>query len=201
MSALLIVLVLTSTVFSQPTKETTHEDSLSMKRDIQEYSKPNPDAPIELSRFAFLIGKWRCDAKLKQENGTWESLRATWEGHYILNGYAIEDEYQMTTLSGELLVLGINIRTYDSKKKVWNMKWLNALSGTWTDLGLEELGGVTADETAITYCMKEPVAHHAFTRATYTKISEDHFTWRGERSNDGKAWEEFLVVECYRNKD
>lgn len=117
---------------------------------INSSSTQNPiPAPPELSRFAFLIGQWRCEAKLKREDGTWESLSAIWEGRYILDGYAIADEYRMTTLAGELLVLGINMRAYDSKKKTWNMKWLNALAGTWVDLGPEKLGGVAVDEKAI----------------------------------------------------
>jgi hypothetical protein len=45
--------------------------------------------------------------------------------------------------------------------------------------------------------MEEPVASRVFTRATYTNISENHFTWRGEKSDDGKAWEEFMVIEAY----
>lgn len=155
----------------------------------------------ELSRFAFLIGQWRCDAKLKREDGTWRELKATWEGRYILDGYAIEDEFRMTTPAGELLVLGINLRAYDAEKKAWNMKWLNALAGTWVDLGPEELGGVSADAKTISYSMKEPVARHAFTRATYINISPDHFIWRGERSNDAKAWEEFLIIEAHRRKN
>ena len=32
------------------------------------------------------------------------------------------------------------------------------------------------------------MAAHAYTRATYTNISKTRFTWRGERSDDGKAW-------------
>lgn len=196
----LAAFLLSSMAFSQPTKEPTREDSWLMKQDKQEYTKPNRNAPPELSRLGFLIGKWRCEATLKREDGTWESLRATWEGRYILDGYAIADDYRMETLAGELLVLGTNIRSYDSKKKVWNMKWLNALSGTWTDLGSEELGGIAVDEKSISYCMKEPVAHHAFTRATYINVSPNRFTWRGERSNDRKAWEEFLVIEAYRDK-
>jgi hypothetical protein len=69
-----------------------------------------------------------------------------------------------------------------------------------SDLGPEELGGVVADGKAISYRMKEPVARHAFTRATYTNISADHFTWRGDRSNDGKTWEQFMVIELYRRR-
>ncbi len=172
-----------------------------MQRDETQHGQPNPNAPSELSRFDFLIGRWRGEAKLKRDDGTWESLTATWQGHYILDGYAIADEFRMTTPAGELLVMGINLRAYDPKKNAWNMKWLNALAGTWVDLGSEELGGVIADNQAITYKMKEPVAQHAFTRATYTNISENNFTWRGERSNDGKAWEEFLIIELDRLKD
>jgi hypothetical protein len=40
---------------------------------------------------------------------------------------------------------------------------------------------------------------HAYTRATYTNISTTHFTWRGERSDDGMAWSDFMVVEAYRS--
>jgi hypothetical protein len=80
------------------------------------------------------------------------------------------------------------------------MKWLNALAGNWVDLGAEELGGVRADEKTISYCMKELVGRHALTRATYAKVSPDHFTWRGDRSNDGKTWEEFLTFEVHRRK-
>lgn len=188
-------------LFGSVSAQSAKENTRAMQRDEQQYGKPNPKAPPELSRFAFLIGKWRGEAKVKREDGSRESFKVSWEGRYILDGYAIADEYRMWAPSGELMVLGVNLRVYDPKKKAWNMKWLHALGGTWVDLGPEELGGVTADEKAISYSMKEPLAPHAFTRATYTNISANHFTWRGERSNDRKTWEEFLVIECYRSKD
>jgi hypothetical protein len=166
----------------------------------QEFGKLNPSAPAALSRFAFLIGRWRCEARVMSANGEWQTVPATWVGRFILDGYAIADEYRMTGSSGELMVLGMNLRTYDATKQTWNIKWLNALAGTWVDLGPEELGGVTFDGQSIIYAFKEPVAAHAYTRATYTNISEAHFTWRGEKSDDGKTWSEFMVVEVYRNK-
>jgi hypothetical protein len=204
--ALLAALALSGVVPAQRAREPAKEDSWPMKRDEQEYGKPSPNAPPELSRFAFLIGKWHGDAKLKRDEKTWENLKATWEGRYILDGYAVADEYRMTTAAGKLMVLGTNFRAYDSAKKAWNIKWLNALAGTWLDLGPEELGGVKADEKAITYLMKEDsggksAAAHVFTRATYTNFSGNHFTWRGERSNDRRKWEEFLVIELERSKD
>jgi hypothetical protein len=106
----------------------------------------------------------------------------------------------MTDASGELIVLGLNLRTYDEARRTWNMKWLHALTGTWVDLGPEELGGVTIDGRSVTYIMKEPMAAHGYTRATYTDVSEDRFTWRGEKSDDRTTWSEFMVIEAYRSK-
>ena len=166
----------------------------------QKFGKPNPNAPAALSRFAFLIGDWQCEAKLRLGNGDWQTFQATWVGHYILDGYAIADEYRMTSSSGELIVLGMNFRVYDAIRQTWNIKWLNGLTGTWTDLGSEELGGLTFDGQSIIYTFKELVAGHAYTRATYTNSSETHFTWRGEKSDDGKAWSEFMVIEAYREE-
>jgi hypothetical protein len=165
-----------------------------------EFGQPNPKAPAELSRFAFLIGNWHCDAKVKSSN-EYQAFQAIWTGRYILDGYAIADDYRMTTLSGDLIVLGTNFRLYDPAKKVWNIKWMNALTGTWTDLGSPELGGVHFDGPSVSYVMKEPMAAHAYTRATYTNISPTHFTWRGEQSNDRKTWTDFMTIECNRAKD
>ena len=167
----------------------------------QKFGKPNPNAPAALSRFAFLIGRWRCEAKVRSANGEWQTFQATWLGRFILDGHAIADEYRMTGPSGELMVLGMNFRTYDASKQTWNIKWLNALAGTWTDLAPSEFGAVRFDGPSIIYAFKEPMAGHAYTRATYTNISQKHFTWRGEKSDDGKAWSEFMVVECYQSKE
>ena len=60
---------------------------------------------------------------------------------------------------------------------------------------------VRFDGPSIIYAFKEPVAAHAYTRATYTNISEKHFTWRGEKSDDGNAWREFMVVEACRSEE
>jgi hypothetical protein len=172
----------------------------TMEQNQQRVDKPNPDAPAELSRFAFLIGQWRFDAKFRSADGEWQAFHGTWLGHYILDGYAIADEYRMIGSSGELIVLGMNFRIYDSAKQVWNIKWLNALEGTWTDLTSEQFGGVRFDGQSVTYVFKaERGAQWPFTRATYTNISESHFTWRGEKSEEATTWTEFMVVECSRS--
>ena len=158
----------------------------------------NPQAPVALSLFAFLIGKWRCEAKLKSIGGVWQTYPAQWLGRFILDGYAIADEYRMMRASGETLVLGMNVRTYDAGRRIWNIRWLDGLTGGWTNLISEELGGVRHDGRSVTYAFKEPVAAHAYTRATYTSHSATHFTWRGDQSDDGRIWRDFMIVEAYR---
>jgi hypothetical protein len=172
--------------------------SKTMGQFEQGFGELNTQAPDELAQFAFLIGRWRCEAKVQSADGKWQTFEAAWLGRFILDGYAIADEYGMTDSSGKLIVLGMNFRTYDAGKQTWNIKWLNALTGAWVDLGSQELGGVSFDGQSIKYAFREPVAAHAYTRATYTNISETHFTWLGEKSDDGKAWSEFMAVEAYR---
>jgi hypothetical protein len=170
-----------------------------VNQDDQDFGTLNAKVPAELSRFAFLIGKWDCKAKLMSASGAWQTYKAAWLGRYILDGYAIADEYRMFGPSGDLIVLGMNFRTYDVAKRAWNIRWLNGLAGDWTDLVSEQLGGVRVDGASITYAFKEPVAGHAYTRATYTAHSQTHFTWRGEKSDDAKSWSEFMIVEACRD--
>lgn len=155
-------------------------------------------ARAELERFAFLVGRHRCEARLKMPMGEWQRFRAVWEGRWILDGRVIADEYRTFGAQGEVLVLGLNVRAYDASKKSWNIRWVDGLSGRWTDLGSEELGGVQFEGTSASYRFKEPMMPHTFTRATYTNVSDRHFTWKGEGSEDGTQWTEFMVVECER---
>ncbi len=112
-----------------------------MHESHENFGTPNPNAPAALSQFAFLIGRWRCEATITLANGESQKYQAAWIGRYILDGYVIADEYGMAIPAGETIVLGMNFRAYDSARQHWNIKWLNALTGTWTDLGPEELGG------------------------------------------------------------
>jgi len=43
----------------------------------EHYGTLNLAAPPELSRFAFLIGHWRCEAKIKTAADEWQTLAAS----------------------------------------------------------------------------------------------------------------------------
>jgi hypothetical protein len=74
--ALLVPPLAIASVFAQSANRITQKDAQAMNHD-KEYGNPNPKAPPELSQFAFIIGKWRCDARLKGEDGTWQPYQAT----------------------------------------------------------------------------------------------------------------------------
>jgi len=198
--ALAALLLLTA-----PTRpESAATEDRSMHQVKQEFGKLNPNAPKELAKFAFLIGDWNFQARVKIADGQSQNFKGTWQGRYILDGYAISDEYRMTDLSGKLIVLGLNLRTYDAEKHAWNIKWLNALTGSLLTLAPSELGEVKSDGQSMIYAFKEmaPIdSAHIYTRATYTKVSETQFTWTGGKSSDGKTWSEFMVVECHRSNE
>jgi hypothetical protein len=163
-----------------------------------QYGRPNPKSPPELSQFAFIIGEWRCDVRVKEEDGEWQPYNATWVGRYILDGHVISDEYRMTNQKGELVVHGITFRFYSVEKKNWIMRWLSA-AGFWSELGSEELGGVRVTPETITFNYIDSFAPDVLSRVTFSNISENHFTWTGERfSNQGKTWAEFIVIEAHR---
>lgn len=159
------------------------KDAQVMNRD-QEYVAPNPKAPPELAQFAFVIGEWRCDARVKEEGGTWQSYPATWVGRYILDGHVIADEYRMTNQTGELIVHGMNFRSYSIERKTWVMRWLNGTGSFWLELGAENRGGVRVTPKTITFNFIDTFAPDALTRVTFSNITESHFTWSGERSLD-----------------
>jgi len=171
-----------------------------MNRD-EEYGKLNPKAPPELSQFAFIIGKWRCDARVKGEDGRWQPYQATWVGRYILDGYVIADEYRMTNPTGELIVHGMNFRCYSAERKTWVMRWLSATGAFWLELGPEKLGGVRVTPDTITFNIIDSFAPDALTRVTFSNIAESRFTWSSERSYDqGKTWTEFMIIEAHRTE-
>ncbi len=101
---------------------------------------PHPDAPPELAQFAFLIGTWRCAARLKGDDGEWRTTHADWEAFYILDGYVIADVFRPDDPESGL-PFGATYRSYDAVNKTWVMKFLDARTSTWMDLGPPELGG------------------------------------------------------------
>lgn len=158
-----------------------------MKTNTQAYNK-------QLTDFAFIIGQWECVVNIKKEDGEIEQNIAIWTGRYILDGNAIEDEYRETNKNGELIRLGINIRSYDNENG-WTMKWLDGLNSTWLDLGPKELGGVNISDSMITF--KHYAVINMIVKISFYDIKDNSFSWKADVSNDNeKTWDEqvFTII-------
>lgn len=90
-----------------------------------DYGKPHPQAPAEMSQYAFLIGDYRIEAR-KWQDGAWTKgfQAARWNGRYILDGMAIMDEW-FDHPPGENpdTGRGVNIRMYNPETERWHLMW------------------------------------------------------------------------------
>ncbi len=101
---------------------------------------PHPAAPSETSQFGFLIGERRCTALRLQPGGTYvEGAPADWNGRYILDGWAIEDEW-ISQLPDGTPFRGINIRSFNPETRKWDNRWLATGSLQWQYFEAEQVG-------------------------------------------------------------
>ena len=146
---------------------------------------PNPAAPAETEQYSFLVGNWSCKTRfIKPDGKTYNEGEATWIGHYILGGWAIQD-YWMSTLPDGKTFYGTNIRSFNPKTKKWDNRWLPMGSLQWSYFEsekVEETMVMTGGEG------KDPRGEF-IDRNTFYEIKADSWAWRKDRSYDGgKTW-------------
>lgn len=152
-----------------------------------------------LELFAFLIGNWRCEVTLPNDQGGVDHQNATWKARYALDGKAIFEEYRSVDEAGNVVVEGANFRTYDTEEGRFLMHWTDVLHGDFVELGPPDLGGVSVTPKGISFKFR---SGGILARARFEDISPDYFTWHGDASPDnGKTWQlDTIVVYARRVK-
>jgi len=135
------------------------------------YGRPNPEAPAELSQFAFMIGANDCtEERLNNSTGEWDTGVRTWDAKYYMNGYAISD----TGRSGKSN--NGNIRIYDPATEQWVVTYFSMPvfgTGTWR-------GGLVNDELVLEQPQRAPGTElEGVSRLTFSDISAQGFNWTG----------------------
>ncbi len=136
---------------------------------FDKYGKLNPAAPKASSQFSFMIGQFRCQDSLLV-NGEWKTSIATWETHYILNGYGIRDVYRNENYAGE------SIRIYNTSKNKWEVYFFG-MPGEHT--GLWE-GEKIGNKMVMKQNRTGPNGEHLQSRLTFYDIKDHAFRWKGE---------------------
>lgn len=153
---------------------------------IAGYGERSPDAPPETAQFSFLIGHWGCTTRgMRPDRTMQDGPNATWTGYYILNGWAIQDDWVAPGPGGKPFP-GTNIRSFNPKTGKWDNRWLAAGALQWSYFEAEKVGDtmvMTGGEGV------DPQGRSFMDRNTFYDIGDDAWKWRKDRSFDGgETW-------------
>lgn len=160
-----------------------------------DFGARNPAAPEETEQFSFLIGEWTCKTRFANPKGEYNEGRATWTGYYILDGWAIQDDWVSVDAEGREFH-GTNIRSFNPRTNKWDNRWLPAGSLQWKYYEAERKG-----ETMVMTGGEGSDPRGSFIdRNTFYDIGENGWRWRKDRSYDGgKTWVEGIgYIEASR---
>lgn len=157
----------------------------------------NPAAPPETAQLAFTLGNWDLVSKSLQADGGYRTTSATSTTYFILDGFAIQDDFRALDPSGRVVFRGTSIRTFDPRTKKWSIKWLMA-----GESGMTLITGELKDGQFVMEGKGSDGGGEFMERATYLNISADHYSFKMSRSFDGgKTWiENFNLIEATRAK-
>lgn len=171
-----------------------------------EPGKLNPKAPPETTQFGQFAGRWAITDETLQPDGTWKAgpVKSEWDWHYILDGYAIQDDW-ISPVPGvalpekqEIRQYGTNLRIYNPKEKRWDLAWL-ANTGMKIDAWRAhyEDGKIIMDTDVKRVTKDNPEGYSQ--RITFYDIQKKTFEWKIEFSkDDGATWAEVYRIHGHR---
>jgi hypothetical protein len=155
-------------------------------------------APPEASQFNFLLGEWELDVKpapngLAQRIHGVPKLVGMWKAWRALDGWGVEDELRITDRSGNPMAFSHAVRFFDANAKSWRTSNLDVYRATWTASTAQWRGG----EMVTTGSGTDSEGKRYLSRARYSAITPDSFTFTQERSTDnGKSWSLNLTIQA-----
>lgn len=161
-----------------------------------DFGRLNPEAPPETAQFAFLVGEWECKTKFMKPDGSgYQQGRATWTGYFILDGWAIQDDWVGYGPDGKE-GHGTNLRSFNPRTGKWDNRWLPAGSLQWAYFEAEQRG----DTLVMTGGEGTDPRGEYVDRNVFYDVSPHGFRWRKDRSYDGgETWIEGIgFIEATR---
>ena len=155
----------------------------------------HPQAPPETSQFAFMIGEFVVTSKSPEPFGDGKEYKGKWDAHWILNGWAIQDEWYSTDKDGNLYISGINIRSFNRELGKWECRWLPTPTLKWKHFTAEKV-----NETMVMLGKGQDKRGEFLDRNIFYNIRDDGYSWKKDRSYDnGLTWNEgVFLIEATR---
>jgi hypothetical protein len=161
---------------------------------------PSHTAPAEAAQYSFLVGQWDLVVKpaatgLAQKIHGTPKLIGTWKAWREFDGWGVEDELRITDASGNPVGLNHAMRYYDATLNKWRGIGLDVYRSVVTNSIAEMRGTVMVSNSS----GRDPDGKAYLSRARYTDITPNSFTFVQEKSEDnGKTWDENLTIEAKR---
>ena len=155
------------------------------------WGSPHPDAPEELSQFAFMVGRHECTQPMQGVNPKNPQQQVEgkmlWLAYYALDGRAIRDEYYGMTNNGE------QTRAYDKYAKEWWVTYATVpASVSLVAEPKPHRGSFTAQQQkngdmVMTSKSRDNVGTKFDKTITFYNINKDGFEWRSDKVYSDKV--------------
>ena len=131
-----------------------------------------------------MVGTWNCTTKSLRPDGTFVEGKALWKGYFILDGWAIQDDWTSLDAAGKPQFHGTNIRSFNAELGKWECRWLPTGSLEWKHFLSWKDG-----ETMVMEGEGRDQRGAFVDRNTFSNIGKDRWSWKKDRSYDGgKTW-------------
>ncbi len=175
-------------------EDTTPENSSSSQWEPR-VSSLHLDAPPETYHFGQFVGSWSIQDETLQADGSWlEGEEAEWIWYYILDGFAIQDDWIAPARhlpAGENgRQYGTNLRIYNPQTDAWELAWL---SNTGKTVDVYDATG-TAEEVIMTRTLPNGRGQ----RITFFDITPSSFEWKMEVEQPDTTWQEVYRIHATR---
>ena len=150
-----------------------------------------------LSKIDFFIGTWDLETTDIQPDGSFKKGKARSEVKYILDGYAMQDNYLILNSSDEIVFRGTSIRSYNPRTDKFQIVWIMPGYKGITDIQAEwKEGKLISTGKGYDY------AGEFLERFEYYDIKKNSYSFKMDRSYDGgETWiENFGRIEAKRIK-
>lgn len=138
----------------------------------------------QLKKLDFFIGEWLLETKDIQPDGSFKKGTAKSSVSYILDGYAIQDDYRVLDENNEVVFRGTSIRSFNSKTGKFQIVWIMPGFTGLTDITAEFMGSRLVGNGK-GYDENGPFIE----RFEYYNISKDRYAFKMDRSYDnGNNW-------------
>ncbi|MBY0447743.1 MAG: hypothetical protein K2P95_03550 [Hyphomonadaceae bacterium] len=142
--------------------------------------QPGPCTGAERRAMDFWIGDWEL---------TWaDGQRARTHVEPMLDGCALKETFEA---KGGLEMRGASFSAYDRTRGRWVQTWVDDQGGVLT------FDGGPHGRDMVLYQLRF-AAEDPYRRIVFEDVSRDGFTWRWQRSLEGRAWEDMWVVHYAR---